>query len=166
MLFADNLGEPVVTSLSGSTANRINNVQLAAQAINGVILAPGEQFDYNECLGERTTERGYKAAGAYSGGQVVQEVGGGICQVSSGLYYAALLSKPPDRHAHLPLLPRWLPARGLDATVSWGGPEFRFTNNRDWPVKIIASVDTATNTVSVQIVGTNVDAAMLSWNRP
>ena len=159
MLFADNLGEPVVTSLSGSTANRINNVQLAAQAINGVILAPGEQFDYNECLGERTTERGYKAAGAYSGGQVVQEVGGGICQVSSGLYYAALLAnlQIDTRTCHyFPV--GYLPA-GLDATVSWGGPEFRFTNNRDWPVKIIASVDTATNTVSVQIVGTNVDGS-------
>ena len=91
MLFRDELAT-VVTYLYGSTQNRIDNVALAAQSINGIVLAPGQQFDYNEALGERTTERGYKAAGAYSGGQVVQEVGGGICQVSSMVYYAALLS--------------------------------------------------------------------------
>ena len=159
LLFADAFGDPVTTSLSGSTANRITNVELAANSINGVILSPGEQFDYNECLGQRTAERGYKAAGAYSGGQVVQEVGGGICQVSSALYYAALLAnlQIDVRSCHyFPV--NYLPA-GLDATVSWGGPEFKFTNDRDWPVKITASVDRAANTVTVQIYGTNLDGS-------
>ena len=158
-LFADDLGETVTTSLAGSTQNRITNVQLAAASIDGIILAPGEQFSYNDALGERTTERGYKAAGAYSGGQVVQEVGGGICQVSSTLYYAALLAnlQRDVRTCHyFPV--GYLPA-GLDATVSWGGPEFKFTNNRDWPIKIEASVDTAKNTVSVHIVGTDEDGS-------
>ena len=158
-LFADDLGETVTTSLAGSTQNRITNVQLAAASIDGIILAPGEQFSYNDALGERTTERGYKAAGAYSGGQVVQEVGGGICQVSSTLYYAALLAtlQIDVRPCHyFPV--GYLPA-GLDATVSWGGPEFKFTNNRDWPIKIEASVDTAKNTVSVHIVGTDEDGS-------
>ena len=158
-LFADDLGETVTTSLSGSTQNRITNVKLAAEAINGIVLAPGEQFSYNDALGERTTERGYKAAGAYSGGQVVQEVGGGICQVSSTLYYAALLAnlQIDTRTCHyFPV--GYLPA-GLDATVSWGGPEFKFTNNRDWPIRIEASVDTSNNTVSVHIVGTDEDGS-------
>ena len=158
-LFADDLGETVTTSLAGSTQNRITNVQLAAASIDGIILAPGEQFSYNDALGERTTERGYKAAGAYSGGQVVQEGGGGICQVSSTLYYAALLAnlQIDVRTCHyFPV--GYLPA-GLDATVSWGGPEFKFTNNRDWPIKIEASVDTAKNTVSVHIVGTDEDGS-------
>ena len=158
-LFADDLGETVTTSLAGSTQNRITNVQLAAASIDGIILAPGEQVSYNDALGERTTERGYKAAGAYSGGQVVQEVGGGICQVSSTLYYAALLAnlQIDVRTCHyFPV--GYLPA-GLDATVSWGGPEFKFTNNRDWPIKIEASVDTAKNTVSVHIVGTDEDGS-------
>lgn len=158
-LFADDLGETVTTSLAGSTQNRITNVQLAAASIDGIILAPGEQFSYNDALGERTTERGYKAAGAYSGGQVVQEVGGGICQVSSTLYYAALLAnlQIDVRTCHyFPV--GYLPA-GLDATVSWGGPEFKFTNNRNWPIKIEASVDTAKNTVSVHIVGTDEDGS-------
>ena len=159
MLFADDFGDPVVTSLSGSTANRITNVELAAAAIDGIVLMPGEQFDYNSALGQRTEARGYKPAGAYSGGQVVQEVGGGICQVSSALYYAALLAnlQIDIRSCHyFPVA--YLPA-GLDATVSWGGPEFRFTNNRDWPVRIEASVDRASNTVSVHIVGTNTDGS-------
>lgn len=158
-LFADDLGETVTTSLSGSTQNRITNVKLAAAAIDGIVLAPGEQFSYNDALGERTTERGYKAAGAYSGGQVVQEVGGGICQVSSTLYYAALLAnlQIDTRTCHyFPV--GYLPA-GLDATVSWGGPEFKFTNNRNWPIRIEASVDTSKNTVSVHIVGTDEDGS-------
>ncbi len=157
LLFSWDFGDPVVTSLSGSSANRINNVQLAAAAINDVVLMPGEQFSYNDCLGERTTERGYKAAGAYSGGEVVQEVGGGICQVSSALYYAALLAnlQIDVRSCHyFPV--DYLPA-GLDATVSWGGPEFKFTNNTDWPIKIVASVDTAANTVTVHLIGTNTE---------
>lgn len=102
------------------------------QAIDGLVIAPGEQFSYNDALGERTAERGYKAAGAYSNGQVVQEIGGGICQVSSSLYYAALLAnlQIDVRVCHyFPVA--YLPP-GLDATVSWGGPEFKFTNNRDW----------------------------------
>ena len=159
LLFSVNFGDPVVTTLRGSSANRINNVQLACKAIDGLVLMPGEQFDYNKALGERTTERGYKAAGAYSDGQVVQEVGGGICQVSSSLYYAALLAnlQIDTRSCHyFPV--GYLPA-GLDATVSWGGPEFRFTNNRDWPIRIQASVDTSANTATVTICGTNLDGS-------
>lgn len=158
-LFADDFGDPVVTTLAGSTQNRITNIKLAVEAINGIVLAPGEQFSYNDALGERTAEKGYKAAGAYSGGQVVQEIGGGICQVSSSLYYAALLAnlQIDSRTCHyFPVA--YLPP-GLDATVSWGGPEFKFTNNRDWPIKIVASVDTSKNTVSVHLVGTDEDGS-------
>ena len=87
----------------------------------------------------------------------MQEVGGGICQVSSSLYYAALLAnlQIDTRVCHY-FGVSYLPA-GLDATVSWGGPEFRFTNNREWPIKIEASVDTVNNTVTVHIVGTDTD---------
>ena len=158
-LFADSFGEPVVTTLAGSTQNRITNIKLAVEAINGIILAPGEQFSYNDALGERTAERGYKAAGAYANGEVVQEIGGGICQVSSSLYYAALLAnlQIDVRVCHyFPVA--YLPP-GLDATVSWGGPEFKFTNDRDWPIKIVASVDTTKNTVSVQLLGTDEDGS-------
>lgn len=157
-LFADELGR-VTTSLSGSSSNRKENVRLACAAINGIELKPGEEFSYNPALGERTAERGYKSAGAYSGGEVVQEIGGGICQVSSGLYYAALLSnlRITSRTCHY-FGVSYVPP-GLDATVSWGGPEFKFMNNREWPIRIEAGVNDRDNSVSVAIYGTDVDGS-------
>ena len=90
-LFADKLASKT-TSLSGSSANRINNITLAAQKINGVVIEPGKSFSYNNTVGQRTAARGFREAGAYVNGQVVNEVGGGICQVSSTLYYCTLYS--------------------------------------------------------------------------
>lgn len=156
MLFADLLSQKT-TTLAGSSANRINNVTKAAASINGVVLNPGEEFSYNKTLGQRTTASGYLAAGAYSGGQVVQEVGGGICQVSSTLYYCTLIAnlEITERTCHY-FGVSYLPA-GLDATVSWPTPDFKFKNNGEYPIKIASSVDKAKNTVSVSIYGSNPD---------
>lgn len=158
MLFRDVLGT-TTTSIAGSTANRINNIKLAAASLNGVVLEPGEQFSYNDTLGERTSARGYKSAGAYSGGQVVQELGGGICQGSSTLYCSVLLAnlKIVDRSCHY-FGVGYLPV-GLDATVSWGGPDFKFMNNRDYPIRIEASVDEDAKTLTISIIGTDVDGS-------
>ena len=155
-LFADCLAEKS-TSLSGSSSNRINNINLAAQAMDGTVLNPGETFDYNSCLGQRTTARGYREAGAYSGGKHVNEVGGGICQGSSTLYYCALYANLDItvRYCHY-FLVTYLP-RGIDATVSWGGPDFRFVNSRDYPSKIRAWV--SDGSLTVQIWGTDVDGS-------
>ncbi len=158
LLFRDCLSS-MTTSLSGSSSNRINNVTLAAQSINGIVLQPGEQFSYNDALGERTAENGYLMAGAYANGQTVQEYGGGICQVSSTLYYCCLYANLDitTRTSHyFPV--NYLPA-GLDATVSWGGPEYKFVNDRDYPIRIDAYVDTATNSVVVELWGTDVDGS-------
>jgi len=156
MLFADLLAQKS-TSLSGSSANRINNVTKAAAAINNIVLNPGEEFSYNQTLGKRTKESGYLEAGAYSGGQVVQEVGGGICQVSSTLYYCTLISnlEITSRTCHY-FGVSYLPA-GLDATVSWPSPDFKFKNNSAYPIRISAAVDKAKNVVSIQIYGSNPD---------
>jgi len=158
LLFSDLLGQKS-TSLGGSSNARINNIQKAALAIDGLILNPGEEFSYNEALGERTAENGYQPAGAYSGGKVVTEYGGGICQVSSTLYYVALLAnlEITDRTCHY-FGVGYLPA-GLDATVSWGGPEFKFRNNREFPVRIEAYTDMEAYTVVVKIWGTDVDGS-------
>lgn len=136
-LFKDKLGS-CTTNVSGSSA-RVSNVDLAAETLDGTILLPGETFSYNDALGERTTERGYQAAPAYSNGESVQEVGGGICQVSSTLYKATLLSdlEIVEHHNH-----SYVSAYigiGMDATVSWGGPDYQFKNNTDYPIKIAAS---------------------------
>jgi len=156
MLFADLLSQKT-TTLAGSSSNRINNVTKAAASISGIVLNPGEEFSYNKTLGQRTTAAGYLAAGAYSGGQVVQEVGGGICQVSSTLYYCTLIAnlEITERTCHY-FGVSYLPA-GLDATVSWPTPDFKFKNNGEYPIKISASVDKAKNTVSVAIYGSNPD---------
>ena len=147
----------VRTSLAGSSNNRIANVKKACDLIDGIMLMPGETFSYNPALGERTEENGWLPAPAYANGEVRQEAGGGICQVSSTLYNAALYANLEivDRTCHqfqVGYLP-W----GMDATVSWGWPEFKFRNDQDYPIKIHAWVDEATNECCVQILGTDVD---------
>ena len=149
--------DEVRTALSGSTNDRISNVKKACELINDTILCPGQTFSYNEALGERTEKNGWKPATAYANGEVRQEYGGGICQVSSTLYNAVLLAnlKIVERECHqfqVGYLP-W----GMDATVSWGWPDFRFRNDKNYPVKIVAWVDDDTNECCVQIVGTDED---------
>lgn len=153
-LFANQLGAKS-SSFSSSSSNRVNNIVLAASKINGKVLNPGESFSYNGTVGQRTAAAGFKEAGAYLEGKVVQEIGGGICQVSSTLYNAALLAnlKITSRTNHyFPV--SYLPD-GLDATVSWQSPDFRFVNNTAYPIKIIASTNTSSMTLNIEIWGTN-----------
>ena len=139
LLFRDVLSENK-TYIDGSS-NRINNVKLAASFVNGKVLNPGETFSYNETVGKRTTEKGFLSAGAYVGGRTVQEIGGGICQVSSALYdctlYAELEVVERRNHqftvAYLPL--------GNDATVNWGTTDYKFKNNTDYPIRIETETD-------------------------
>lgn len=151
MLFRDVLG--YAETAHTNNTNRNTNLKLACAAINGLVLMPGEVFDYNKTLGERTAEAGYKPAAAYSGGETVQSIGGGICQVSSTLYYAALLADMEivTRSAHS-FVSSYIPF-GMDATVSWGGPDFRFSNNTDYPLRIEAEV--SDGYVKVRLVGTD-----------
>lgn len=152
VLFSKTLATSV-TSLKNSSANRNNNVGKAVEKLNGLILMPGEQLSYNNLLGKRTKENGYLEADAYLGGQVVKEYGGGICQVSSALYYCALLSELQiDERENHTFRVNYMPY-SYDATVSWGGPDFKFTNDRAYPIRIDASMTDKELTVS--IVGTD-----------
>lgn len=157
-LFRDKLGYQT-TSYKYSSDARINNIKLAAAKLNGLVLNPGEEFSFNGTVGQRTAEAGFKPAGAYSDGQVVQEVGGGICQVSSTIYCAAMLAQMTtvERYCHM-FVVGYLPY-GLDATVSWPGPDYRFRNDRDYPVKIVAYCNDEDNTITVEIWGTDVDGS-------
>ncbi len=140
VLFKDKLAEKN-TSLSGSSSNRINNVTLAAQAVNGTVLNPGDEFSFNGVVGQRTKAKGYKEAGAYSGGQTVNEVGGGICQVSSTIYFCTLKADLEiTKRTNHSFSVSYLPA-SLDATVSWKEPDFKFKNNKSFPIKITAWVE-------------------------
>jgi len=156
LLFRDVLGAQM-TYYSGSTSERVNNIRLAASKIDGMILLPGESFSYNEAVGQRTQEAGFQYADAYSDGQVVPELGGGICQVSSTLYSAAL-------YARLKILSRtnhyfkvgYLDY-GMDATVSWGQPDFKFRNDRELPIKLAAYLNEDENALVIEIWGTDFD---------
>lgn len=136
-LFTDTLAQ-TSTWLDESNTPRTNNVRLASAAINGTILNPGDEFSYNNVVGERTEARGYKPAGAYSGGKIIEEFGGGVCQPSSTLYMAVLRAdlEVTERHNHS-FTVSYTPL-GEDATVDYGNLDFRFKNNTDYPVKILA----------------------------
>lgn len=161
LLYRDLLGSQT-TLYTWSTDNRISNINLAVSKINGIILMPGDTFSYNEAVGQRTEENGFKEAGAYDNGQVVQEVGGGICQVSSTLYcaqmYAQLETTARTNHYFKVDYLDY----GMDATVSWGKPDYKFTNSRDYPVKIVAYCDNEEKSLTVEIWGTDVDGSYVT----
>lgn len=154
-LFRDVLGEGT-TNVSG-TANRKNNVKLSAQACNGVILMPGEVFSYNNTTGSRSADKGYTAAPAYVGGASVDQVGGGICQTSSTIYYAVLHTdlEVVERKNHM--YNTSYVTEGMDATVYFGSIDFRFQNSTDYPIKIVTeSYDKdGKRKLNVKIYGTN-----------
>ena len=158
MLYRDKLGTQT-TLFGGSTPERVNNIQLACSKINGTILMPGETFSYNETVGQRTREAGFKEAAAYQDGEVVQEIGGGVCQVSSTLYCATVFAnlETVEREAHY-FLVNYLPP-AYDATVSWPNPDFKFRNNRNYPIKIVANADAEELTLTMEIWGTDEDGS-------
>ncbi len=140
------------TRFRPSDTSRNRNVQLSAEAINNVVLGPGDSFSYNQTVGERTAERGYQPAPEIINKQLVMGIGGGICQTSSTLFNAidgaGLQVTARSHHSkHVGYVPA-----GRDATVSWGGPDFKFTNNKDYPViiKAYANVNTGVLTVDVR----------------
>ena len=134
-----NLLGTCTTNYDASNINRNNNLMLAAEKINGTIVNPGETFSYNQAVGQRTIAAGFKEAKAYANGKVVLDVGGGICQLSSTLYNSVLLTNLEivERRSHY-FKTSYLPA-GRDATVSWGSVDFKFKNNRNYPIKIVAT---------------------------
>ena len=151
VLFRDVLGE--ARTKVGGTAARISNVKLSASSINGYVMNTGDVFSYNGVVGKRTAANGYQPAPAYVKGETVDEIGGGICQTSSTLYLACLRGnlEITERHAH-----RYIPAyiaAGMDATVSWGGPDYKFTNDTDYPIKIVTSYEGGY--LTVKVLGTN-----------
>ena len=144
----------VSTFTTNSTANskRNTNLKLACRAINGTVLQPGEEFSFNTVVGQRTEEKGYQPAGAYSNGEVVQEIGGGVCQVSTTLYNAVLRAglKTTTRRSHT-YEPSYV-TPGMDATVSYGGPDYKFVNNSSTAIGIRASYSDQVVTVSIYAV--------------
>ena len=141
------------TNFSDSTKNRKYNIRFGADKINGTILRPGEVFSANNTLGKRTRKNGWKNAGAYEGGEVVQQAGGGVCQLSSTLYNAALYADMEivERRNHS--MPVHYVSRGRDATINSIGNliDFKFRNNTSSDIIIIAY--TEGNNLHMEIYG-------------
>jgi len=154
------------TSFNPGNKPRVANIQLLARSIDGTLLAPGKTFSFNGTIGERTAEKGYKEAGAIVDGELVPQLGGGICQVNSTLFNAVLLSGLPiaQRNNHSYYISEY--PVGRDATVSWGGPDFKFVNNLDAWVLISSAYTNSSVTISIYGTdpGNSVDLSTSDWS--
>ncbi|MCL2014183.1 MAG: VanW family protein [Oscillospiraceae bacterium] len=141
------------TPLKNNTPNRRGNIILACEKINGTVLEPDAVFSFNQTVGRRDEAFGFKSAPSFADGHIKDSVGGGICQVSSTLYYACLLSnlEIEYRKSHS-MCPDYLERPGLDATVDWGAIDYKFKNNTGNPIKILSRVEDTR--VYVKIIGT------------
>ncbi|MCD8356054.1 MAG: VanW family protein [Clostridia bacterium] len=161
VLFQDTLASSTTYYNSG-LSGRTTNVRLAANAVDETILNPGEEFSYNDTVGERTAARGYRAATIFSDGEEVSGLGGGVCQVSSTIYMAILRAdlEVTERYCHQ-FQVSYTPV-SQDAAVYWGSKDFKFVNNTDYPVKIVTSVGGGSLTVSV--IGTKTEDKEISFS--
>lgn len=147
-----NLIGSYTTRFNPGNVNRTTNMELSSKAIHNLVMLPGEKFSFNEVVGERTEERGYKTANVIVRGEYTEGIGGGICQVSSTLYNstdrAGLKMLSVVHHsADVDYVPK-----GRDATVSWGGPDFRFQNNLDAPILLRIFINNGKLTANVYTV--------------
>lgn len=156
-VYTDQLGEENFPTLLGKCVTKYNegavgrssNIKLAASKINGYVMNKGDVFSFNGVVGKRTHAAGFKDAPVYTGSGVENGVGGGICQVSSTLYGAALEAnmKIVSRTNHSYVVSYTVP--GFDATVSYGSIDFKFSNPFDSPIKIKATASGGVMTVYI-----------------
>ncbi len=145
----DTLLSSYTTSFNAGKRDRTHNLKLAAEQIDGVILKPGDVFSYNDTVGPRVHERGYRDATIFVKGRQEPGLGGGICQVSSTLYNAVLLAglKVRERSPHSRTVPYVVPGR--DATVAYGIRDFRFENSNSSAICLITKMSSSKLTVDI-----------------
>jgi len=146
------------TTNTTDVANRNTNIDLVCKTIDGLVLLPGESFNFNNFIGKRTAAKGYKEAGGIFDGTTRNELGGGICQANGTLYNSVLKAdlQVDERHPHS--WPSTYVPIGQDATVTWGGANFQFTNNTEYPIAIHAVYKD--RTVTVEIYGRPIEDGM------
>ncbi|RMA97368.1 VanW family protein [Thermoactinomyces vulgaris] len=147
-----NLIGSYTTKFNPGNVNRTTNMQLASNEIHNLVMLPGEKFSFNQVVGERTEARGYKTAHVIVKGEYTEGIGGGICQVSSTLYNSTdraglKMLRVVHHSADVDYVPK-----GRDATVSWGGPDFRFQNNLDAPILLRIFINGGELTANVYTV--------------
>lgn len=148
----DIMGE-CTTLFEAGSVGRVNNIARASGKLNGKLVKPGEIFAFNGVVGPIDEKNGYLKAPVIADNQVVDDYGGGICQVSTTLYGAVLLSgfEIIERYPHSKPV-KYVPP-GLDVTVAEGQKDFRFKNNLNHPVYIVSSTEPDMGYVKVIIVG-------------
>jgi len=151
------------TPYNAGRADRTHNLRLAVGKINKTVLHPGEEFSFNRIVGERGIEAGYREAPIFIEGEVRPSTGGGICQIATTTYNAALLANLGmiERHHHS--RPVDYTPTGRDATVYWGQYDLRFRNSLAHPVLILGSV--GSSEVTISILGSRADDAKVEITR-
>lgn len=153
------------TTFSASNKPRVNNIHTLADAIDGTLIAPGETFSFNGTVGERTAAKGYQEAAAIVQGKLVPQLGGGICQVGTTLFNTIFESGLPvvERHNHSLYISHY--PKGRDATVSWGGPDFKFKN--DTSTWVLLATGYSNSSLTISLYGTDpgyeVSAGVGAW---
>lgn len=146
----DILGD-YTTYFNPKDKERTNNVRLAAAALDGLLLAPGEALSFNQRVGERTAASGYLPAYIFAANEVIKADGGGVCQDSTTLYQAARQANLAIEERHTHSLPVYYVPRGQDATVAYGTLDFRLRN--DTAGYLLMSARTGNNWVRIRMFG-------------
>lgn len=129
------------TGLKGRTAAQVHNVTLAIKRLDGIVLQPGAEFSFNHIVGSWSADRGYVKAPVSFDGELIPSWGGGVCQASTTLYNAVLLSGMDIQERHRHKFPARYAPPGQDAAVAQYNIDLRFRNPYKWPVKIEAKVE-------------------------
>ena len=137
------------TSYLSSSNGRKNNIKIATSKLNGYKIEPNATFSFNEAVGKRLSENGYKEANIIKDGNFVKGVGGGVCQVSTTLYNALLLANIDITEVHKHTLPVSYVKPALDAMVSWSTADLKFKNTTKYPIFILSSCNGSTITFSI-----------------
>lgn len=137
------------TKVYDKSKNRVQNLKVAAKAVNGTVIKPGETFSFNKTVGPRTAEKGYKEAPVLVGKEHTKGLGGGVCQVSTTIFNAAKKADLDivERHTHD--IEVVYAKNGTDATVSYGTLDMKFKNTKDYDILIRASANNSTVSVSL-----------------
>jgi vancomycin resistance protein YoaR len=150
--YNENLTQKIATfstNVADSTGGRKHNVKLALEKFNGFIIEPNQQVSFNEVTGEHSIENGYKSATIIYNGEFTDGIGGGVCQASTTLYNALLLSGVEINEVHKHTLPEFYVPFALDAMVSEYTSDLRFTNTTEYPMYIHTFSDA--NSVTVEV---------------
>ena len=152
------------TEMGTSSSNRIHNVHLMADFIDGTIVKPGQRFSFNESVGPRTAERGFREGQMIVGSLLLPAIGGGVCQTATTLFNNAFELGLPilERHNHSFYISHY--PLGRDATVSWGGPDFGFRN--DLKTGILIKTSYTDSTLTFSFYGTNPHRRVVSATGP